>query len=159
MPKSFFRILASKCKLSNENIPAAILPAMIAGSIFFICIAPCFHRKMETAPAAVMKNIKLIRRASGPGIFSASVSHKISNEPPPTPKPARQPRITPISSETGKEPNIDIEHLPRESIRQGFGVAISPGSFLQCIRPVFRHRYRHANRVVPMRWGFPGKMR
>ena len=92
----------------RENNAAQIHPEMIAGRISFHCMVPFLSRKILTLPAAVIKNIRLIILAVPTSMFTTIVSQRISKLPPPTPRPARNPRIRPAMIEIGIVVSKDI---------------------------------------------------
>ena len=89
-------------------------------------MTPFLSRKILTLPAAVMKNIRLRILAIIGSMLMTSVNQRINRLPPPTPNPARNPRMIPIVTAIGILVNIDFLHLPKGSAHPISGAGILP---------------------------------
>ena len=133
-PNNFWINAVSRTALSQEESPAAVHPATIAGNTVLIFRSPCLLRNQQEMNAAGRKNNRLILRASWWDIPAEMVSHSISKLPPPTPIPDRKPRTVLMTKRKGRESNINIEYLPIRLRCPVPGEAISPGFFYQRFR-------------------------
>ena len=97
---------------NTEKMPALMQPDKIPGSIFFIFNVPCFHRNIEEITALGIKNNRFIFLAAGWLIPMTNVSQRMRRLPPPTPIPARKPKIVPMVKRTGKLSSINTAPHP-----------------------------------------------
>ena len=125
-PNIFLRMLWSIWVPSHEHKSAARHPLRIAGQMFLRFKSPLRQRNRLTAPAATRKNMRLMALAVEDSVPATKVSHRISNDPPPTPNPAKNPRISPTEMEN-RGVSINIGYLRTKSKFQEPGEAISPG--------------------------------
>lgn len=136
---------------------------MIAGSILRILRFPLRILKTLTAVAALIKNMRLMALAVDESVWTMSVSHRISREPPPTPSPARNPSTKPMKTEK-RGVSIDYAPHPISAKVPMPGEAISPGFFfpeiLQAALLVTPQRdtaSRHSREGFPIRGKYKGK--
>ena len=149
-PNNFFRTSSWISLLMKLPINTLMQPARIPGHIALISMMPCFHRKIVAARALGRKNSKLIILAIWYSVPATAVNHSSNKLPPPTPRPAKMPRIV-LMSTGNKISTINIAARPIESTDPILCADRGLGSFLPKTQPRFPqcHRPTYTARQYP----------